>query len=151
MGDDDELARRRGIPPEGFDPGVPPPTQQELENGGPTQRARDIDEDHIRALSSNVSDLLRQLESTKPEWDATDGAHPCWWRGHDNGADGMRAALADARRLLQLNRDYRHSDRTTKDDWLTLDDEIDAYVDGYSPLAPPPIAGVPTTGPKGTT
>lgn len=25
----------------------------------------------------------------EPDLDATDGAHPAWWRGHDNGAKGM--------------------------------------------------------------
>lgn len=34
-----------------------------------------------------------QLIATAEEWDTTDGAHPCWWRGHDNGAQGMERKL----------------------------------------------------------
>lgn len=29
----------------------------------------------------------------RPEDDATDAAHPAWWRGHDNGAAGTAKAL----------------------------------------------------------
>lgn len=47
-----------------------------------------------RRLNARIADLERQLESTKPVYDATDGAHPCWWRGHDNGSEGMAHAYA---------------------------------------------------------
>jgi hypothetical protein len=30
-----------------------------------------------------------------PEFDATDGAHPAWWRGHDDGARKARARIAE--------------------------------------------------------
>lgn len=32
-----------------------------------------------------------------PIWDATDGAHPAWWRGHDHAAQKMQEALDKAR------------------------------------------------------
>lgn len=31
--------------------------------------------------------------SDSPQWDATDFAHPAWWRGHDHGAEGVVRAL----------------------------------------------------------
>lgn len=32
-------------------------------------------------------------KANDPIWDATDGAHPAWWRGHDNGAEGTAKLL----------------------------------------------------------
>ncbi len=36
-----------------------------------------------------------------PTLDATDGACPCWWRGHDRTAQGMAEALERARAELR--------------------------------------------------
>lgn len=60
------------------------------------------------SLRARIVELQGQLESTKPEWDTTDGAHPCWWRGHDNGAIGMKAKLEKehAARILELKANY---------------------------------------------
>lgn len=34
------------------------------------------------------------IAADDPELDATEGAHPAWWRGHDAGAAGVVKALA---------------------------------------------------------
>lgn len=59
-------------------------------------------------LGQEVDRLQTQLLSTTEEFDATDGAHPCWWRGHDNGARGMEAKLKKqhARELSELRAHY---------------------------------------------
>ena len=43
-------------------------------------------------LAQEVKEL-RSRPKDDPESDATDGAHPAWWRGHDNGARGVALAL----------------------------------------------------------
>lgn len=65
-------------------------------------------EQRLKAAWQREDALRAQLSSTDPEHDATDAAHPCWWRGHDNGAKGMaelverlRAKLAEAERTIQ--------------------------------------------------
>ena len=40
-----------------------------------------------------------------PMLDATDGAHPAWWRGHDHVVARMGAALTDARAEVARLRD----------------------------------------------
>jgi hypothetical protein len=64
--------------------------------------------DIIKGLQAEIKVQRRELESTKEEWDTTDGAHICWWRGHDNGAKGMKAKLEKehARELSDLRADY---------------------------------------------
>lgn len=49
--------------------------------------------DIVKGLQAEVQKLRAELMSTNEEWDTTDGAHICWWRGHDNGAKGMKAKL----------------------------------------------------------
>ena len=41
--------------------------------------------------------LLDEFVLDDPDLDATDAAHPAWWRGHDHVAARMGAALTDAR------------------------------------------------------
>jgi len=36
------------------------------------------------------------LEANNPELDSTDGAHPAWWRGHVNGAEGVTRVMLKA-------------------------------------------------------
>jgi hypothetical protein len=35
-------------------------------------------------------ELIALRSGDDPRFDATDAAHPAWWRGHDRGAAGMR-------------------------------------------------------------
>ncbi len=69
----------------------------------------------VLRMMADAQDVHRVLESTRPEFDCTDAAHPCWWRGHDNGARGMEAKLKKehAREIaeLQAELDRRHSVR----------------------------------------
>lgn len=41
---------------------------------------------------------VEQYWRDDPEDDATDAAHPAWWRGHDNGAEGTAKLLAKVAR-----------------------------------------------------
>lgn len=57
----------------------------------------------LLAVQRERDELRAQLASADPQWDATDAAHPAWWRGHDHAAkkfeelvSGLRAKLADA-------------------------------------------------------
>ena len=43
-----------------------------------------------------------------PLLDATDGAPPAWWRGHDNGAKGMLAAKAKLEAAVSMWRDVAY-------------------------------------------
>lgn len=61
---------------------------RELDQSGAVWKAR------AKKAESALAEARVELETTKPEWDATDGAHPCWWRGHDNGSKGMIAVNA---------------------------------------------------------
>jgi chromosome segregation ATPase len=47
--------------------------------------------------ASLAASLRYERQAAGPEWDATDAAHPAWWRGHDHGAAGMARALEEAR------------------------------------------------------
>jgi hypothetical protein len=51
---------------------------------------RDTDEETISGIVGNIIDRLlarlaaaEQARADHPDLDATDGAHPAWWRGHD--------------------------------------------------------------------
>ena len=60
----------------------------------------------LKALSflrtlADAQDMKGVLESTRPEWDGTDAAHPCYWRGQDDGARGMQRKLVKEH-LLQI-------------------------------------------------
>lgn len=59
-----------------------------------------IADGYVPMLLHMVDELRKELESTKPTWDATDAAHPCWWRGHDNGAKGMAKLVEELRAKL---------------------------------------------------
>lgn len=51
---------------------------------------------------------LVDLGADRPECDATDVAHPAWWRGHDNGAKGMAELVERLRAELgQVRQDAR--------------------------------------------
>lgn len=49
------------------------------------------------ALRAELASLQASLD---PSADATDGAHPAWWRGHDDGAKGMTALVEKLRAEL---------------------------------------------------
>jgi len=49
------------------------------------------------ARCAAVAEAAKEALADNPDFDATDGAHPAWWRGHDHGARGMAAALYAAR------------------------------------------------------
>jgi hypothetical protein len=67
----------------------------------------------LATLEREVKRLRGELEYTKPEWDATDAAHPCWWRGHDNGSNGM---LERVNKILdQLGADFAVLEDTKPD------------------------------------
>ncbi len=51
------------------------------------------DEPMIAALHEGQEKLRRELESTKEEYDGTDGAHICWWRGSDHAAKNIAVLL----------------------------------------------------------
>jgi hypothetical protein len=53
-------------------------------------RERDEARDKLSALEAQLS----------PDNDATDAAHPCWWRGHDAGAKGMAVLVEKLRGQL---------------------------------------------------
>jgi hypothetical protein len=60
--------------------------------------------DEIDDAFAALSDALRALDATPaptpalaaddPQWDATDAAHPAWWRGNDHAFEQMRRQLA---------------------------------------------------------
>lgn len=61
------------------------------------QTTSDLDKAGWEADHNTLVNVRRQLEEVKkerdalrsadnPEWDATDAAHPAWWRGHDHTA-----------------------------------------------------------------
>jgi NTP pyrophosphatase (non-canonical NTP hydrolase) len=58
------------------------------------REGREALDEVVASMDAEAQRLRAEVESTKPEWDATDGAHPCWWRGHDNGARGMEAKMS---------------------------------------------------------
>jgi hypothetical protein len=70
------------------------------------QRNRALDE-LSDVKDEHAVDLATLRPTDDPMLDATDGAHPAWWRGHDHAAEKMREALDDARltadRLLGEN------------------------------------------------
>jgi hypothetical protein len=61
----------------------------------------------IRAMYPDVyrDKLLHMVDSLRdrPEFDGTDGAHPAWWRGHDDGAKGMAKLVEELRAKLAEN------------------------------------------------
>lgn len=54
-------------------------------------------ESHACSMKAGAFGLLRSALADNPDFDATDGAHPAWWRGHAHGARRMAAALDAAR------------------------------------------------------
>ena len=50
-----------------------------------------------RAAAEARAEIARLSVTDDPIYDATDGAHPAWWRGHDHAAVKMREALDGAR------------------------------------------------------
>jgi len=62
-----------------------------------------------------------------PDMDATDGAHPAWWRGHDNGAAGMTKLLSKKLLAVQQLAQY-HGERVRR---LLLDHAKSAGTSGY--------------------
>jgi len=56
----------------------------------------------VEAERASLAAALRyERSAADPEWDATDGAHPAWWRGHHHGASSMALALESARAEVQ--------------------------------------------------
>lgn len=59
--------------------------------------------DCVTCLRARIASLVRAKHAMRddPSFDATDAAHPAWWRGHDHGA--LKIALT----LLAVARDGR--------------------------------------------
>ncbi len=77
-----------------------------------------------KAVEAEYVKLRAELAWTDPQWDATDGAHPCWWRGHDRGVAGMR------QRLEEVTRDLRE-ERSRANDYLEAVAQIRADRDAW--------------------
>ena len=59
------------------------------------------DEAHAVIRLGVLRDLYeRVLWVDNPEWDGTDGAHPAWWRGQE---DGVKGAVMRVREALEGN------------------------------------------------
>jgi hypothetical protein len=46
--------------------------------------------EQTRASMEGAADAMGRLAEDNPELDATDGAHPAWWRGYDYGSSQWR-------------------------------------------------------------
>jgi hypothetical protein len=50
--------------------------------------------DELRAQLAEKDAVIAKLQD-RPECDATDGAHPAWWRGHDRAEAKLRELVAE--------------------------------------------------------
>jgi len=48
-----------------------------------------------RSIESVIQQVMDEL-ADDPQWDATDSAHPAWWRGNDAGANAVAAIALNA-------------------------------------------------------
>ena len=78
-------------------------------------------------LFAEIDRLRAEVASLRddPEFDATDGAHPAWWRGHDYVSARFKEELDKARR----ERDNLRAD------FESLEHDAAAVIRAWSPLA----------------
>ncbi len=77
------------------------------------------------AAEAKVAELERQND---PAYDATDAAHPAWWRGHDNGAKGMAERVASLQARLDVVREDRRLQRVRATDAEIALDKLQAQL-----------------------
>lgn len=94
------------------------------------------------------SELLAEIDRLRaevvalrddPEWDATDGAHPAWWRGHDYVSARFKEELDKARRerdeCVEEVKDIRKERDDAKADFESLEHDAAAVLRAWSPMA----------------
>ncbi len=87
-------------------------------------------------LSRHTGELRERAEAAEAElerqndtaYDATDGAHPAWWRGHDNGVKGMAERVASLQARLDVVREDRRLQRVRATDAEIALDKLQAQL-----------------------
>lgn len=89
-------------------------------------RFREATAADIAAAGYIPLDIEAILIEDNPELDATDGAHPAWWRGHDNGAKGMLAVKVKLETAVSMWRDVAYTLHDQLISWRGSDEWDDA-------------------------
>jgi hypothetical protein len=73
--------------------------------------------EHLRECQPQRERLKAEVDrlTDNPEWDATEGAHPAWWRGCDHGVARERARILAAVEGLPV---YSSDPESWADGWV---------------------------------
>lgn len=97
----------------------------------------------VAGMREAVTMILAAMDKADdPQWDGTDGAHPVWWRGQDDGVRGacrkIEAVLNGKPHTGKCASDdlQRVLDRLAEKQWISVAERLPEVADWYFFLRP---------------